>query len=99
GATLAPDAAAAVRRALRELFRVHPVVNLDDIRGHLADYGEPTSTARQGATLGDDALHAAVVSGGEFAALRRAYAARPAPKDQAGELRGVILDLLATRSQ
>ncbi|KAI8463894.1 MAG: hypothetical protein J3K34DRAFT_442413 [Monoraphidium minutum] len=98
GSGLSPDAAAAVRRALRELFRLHPVVNLQDIRGHLAGYNNPGSTARQGAALGDDALHEVVVGGGEFAALQRAYATRPAPKDPAGELRAVILDLLAERS-
>lgn len=94
---MSAEAAGAVRRALRELFRSHSVANLQDIRGHLAGC-DPSSTARQGAALSDDALHEVITAGGEFAALQRAYAAMPAPKDPAGELRGVILELLAGRS-
>jgi DNA-directed RNA polymerase-3 subunit RPC5 len=96
---LGPDAAAAVRRALRELFRMHPVVNLEDVREHLRGHGEPNSTARAGASLGDDALHAVIVGGGEYAALRRVYAQRPPLKDAAAELKSVVIELLAERNQ
>ncbi len=101
---LSAEFAAAVRLALRELFRAHPVVNLQDIRAHLREFGEPASPARQAATLGDEALHAIVAGGegggGEYVGLRGgAYAARGRPNDESAPLRSIILDLLAERGQ
>jgi hypothetical protein len=94
---LPPEAAAAVRRALRELFRGAAVVNLDDVRTHLRQCDEG-SVARRGAALNDDALHLAIVAGGEYVALRRGYAAKPAPNDAAAALRNLVLELLADRT-
>ncbi|GBF89217.1 hypothetical protein Rsub_02094 [Raphidocelis subcapitata] len=94
---LPPQAASAVRRELRALFVGAAVINLDDVRSHLRKC-EEASLARRGATLSDDSLHAAIVAGGEYAALRRGYALKPGPSDPNAGLRNLVLELLAERT-